>query len=239
VKKGFHRVAWDLRQPPPVLPKPAPPGADEDLFRTPEVGPLVLPGKYRVRLLIRQEGKTRAVEGASQEFAVVLDGESKTPGHRKALLAFQQQVTALKRTVAGALQAAQTLRARLTAVRRAIDQTPKLGAKERARVNEMERRLRLIDRELRGDVALRRRNENTPLSISEKVEAIIDEQQSSLAAPTKTHRMLYEQASADLTRVLGQLRTLKEKDLKALEKVLDEAGAPYTPGRLPGWQERD
>ncbi len=236
VKKGFHRAAWDLREPAPSLPKPAPPQADEDLFRTPDQGPLVLPGKYRVRLLVRQEGKTREVEGASQEFQVVSLGEPKVPGHRKALLAFQQQVTALKRVVAGALQSVQALRTRLNEVRRAIDLTPRLGAKERARVNELEARLRRIDRELRGDVVLRRRNENTPLSISDKVEAVLEEQQYSLAAPTRTHRMLYEQAGADLARVLGQLRGLKDKDLKELEKTLDEAGAPYTPGRLPGWK---
>jgi hypothetical protein len=88
-------------------------------------------------------------------------------------------------------------------------------------------------------VELRRRNENTPLSISDKVEAIIEEQRYSLAAPTRTHHMLYEQAGADLTRELGKLRTLRDKDLRELEKALDAAGAPYTPGRLPAWPEKD
>jgi hypothetical protein len=204
VKKGFHRVAWDLREPAPVLPRPVPRSPDEDLFRAPNEGPLVLPGKYRVRLLIRQEGKARPVEGASQEFQVVLSPASPKPaGQRKELLAFQQEVTALKRAVAGALQAAQALQTRLNDVRRAIDQTPRLGTKERARVNELEARLRGIQRRLRGDVVLRKRNENTPLSTSEKVEAIIEEQRFSLAAPTATHRMLYEQASTELASELA------------------------------------
>src|SRR5207248_2821003 len=52
VTKGFHRVSWDLREPAPTLPRPAPGEADEDLFRSRDAGPLVLPGKYRVRLLL-------------------------------------------------------------------------------------------------------------------------------------------------------------------------------------------
>jgi hypothetical protein len=33
-----------------------------------------------------------------------------------------------------------------------------------------------------------------------------------------------------------KLRKLIETDLKAIEKQLDAAGAPYTPGRLPEWK---
>jgi photosystem II stability/assembly factor-like uncharacterized protein len=240
VTKGFHRVAWDLREPAPSLPRPAPTAGDEDLFRAPPSGPLVLPGKYQVRLFIRQDGKVRPVEGASQTFQVVLYGTTaRPPGERRSLLAFQQKVTALQRAVAGTLQATQTLQTRLGEMRRAIDQTPRLGVKERQRVNDLELRLRVIQRELRGDVILRRRHENTPQSIAEKVQAIISQQRHSLSAPTSTHQQLYEEASAALTSELGKLRVLMDKDVKDLEKTLDAAGAPYTPGRLPAWPEKD
>ena len=58
VTKGFHRVAWDLREPAPTLSQPGAPAPDEDLFRERDLGPLVLPGKYRVRMLLRQDGTT-------------------------------------------------------------------------------------------------------------------------------------------------------------------------------------
>src|SRR5262249_15190912 len=138
VTKGFHRVSWDLHEPAPVLPKPGPAAPDVDLFRTPDEGPLVLPGKDHGRLLGRPDGKARPVEGAGQAFRLVLHGATaRGPGERKALLAFQQKVTALERAVAGTLQATQTLQTRLNDVRRAIDQTPRLGAKERQRVNDL------------------------------------------------------------------------------------------------------
>jgi len=36
--------------------------------------------------------------------------------------------------------------------------------------------------------------------------------------------------------VLEKLRTLVEVDLVNLEKALDAAGAPHTPGRIPEWK---
>ena len=37
--------------------------------------------------------------------------------------------------------------------------------------------------------------------------------------------------------VLKKLTALVEEDLKALETKLEEAGAPYTPGRVPRYKK--
>jgi hypothetical protein len=46
----------------------------------------------------------------------------------------------------------------------------------------------------------------------------------------------YQIASDELAAEVPKLRRLIETDIKALEKHLDAAGAPYTPGRLPDWK---
>src|SRR5262249_42969660 len=102
----------------------------------------------------------------------------------------------------------------------------------------LEKRNREILRRLQGDTALRARNENTPASIVEQVEQIANQQGSSLAKPTGTHMNSYKVAGEELSGQLGKLRTLIDVDLKSLEKALDEAGAPWTPGRLPEWKEK-
>jgi photosystem II stability/assembly factor-like uncharacterized protein len=237
--KGFSRVTWDLREPAAVLVPPSESGADEDLFRTPEGGPLVMPGTYRVKLYLRQDGKTEAVEGAEQDFVVKLyETTAVTAEGRKELAAFQKKVSALKRAVRATLDSASAIQSTLADIKRAVDQTPSLGAKERAKVTALEARLRVILRELRGDVELRKRNENTPTSIAEKVDTIIDDQHYSLSPPTKTHLRLYDEASTALTKELVKLRQMKDKEVPEIEKALEEAGAPYTPGRLPGWKEK-
>ena len=40
-------------------------------------------------------------------------------------------------------------------------------------------------------------------------------------------------ATQEFAAVREKLRALVDVDLKALEQALDEAGAPWTPGRLP------
>jgi hypothetical protein len=46
----------------------------------------------------------------------------------------------------------------------------------------------------------------------------------------------YQIASDELAVEIPKLRKLFETDIKALEKQLDAAGAPPTPGRLPDWK---
>jgi photosystem II stability/assembly factor-like uncharacterized protein len=236
VTKGFHRVAWDLRVPAPALPRPRPAEAADDIFAEPPSGPLVLPGRYRVSLARRVGGIVTPL-GSPQEFAVVVEGTDRlVAADRKALSEFQQKVARLDRAVSGALEAANDLTNRLTQIQRALDQTPGIEAKWQDRVRELEKRNRDILRALRGDVALRARNENTPESIVERVRYVVDSQRFALAPPTRTQQESYQIASEEFTQELARLRTLIDVDLRDLEKALDAAGAPVTPGRLPDWK---
>src|SRR5205823_2644645 len=109
-----------------------------------------------------------------QEFAVVADGiSSLSVADRKALYDFQQQVTRLERAVSGAVEAANALTGRLEQIRRALDHTPSAASRWKETVRALEKRSRDILRALRGDVALRGRNENTPVSITERVGTIV------------------------------------------------------------------
>ena len=66
---------------------------------------------------------------------------------------------------------------------------------------------------------------------------IVSSQRLALAPPTQTARESYRIAGEELTLELGKLRKILEGDLKNLEKALEDAGAPYTPGRLPQWRD--
>jgi hypothetical protein len=238
VAKGFHRVTWDLRDPAASLPKPRPPESDDDLFFQEPVGPLVTPGTYRVGWAQRVDGVTTALP-SSQEFEVVMEPPfTASPEERKELFAFQRKLNRLRRAVSGALESANALNTRLDQIKRALDQTPGVDRSWMDKVRELEKRNRQILRRLRGDVALRSRNENTTVSIVERVEGIADEQGGALAKPTGTHLNSYKIAGEEIFEELGKLRTLIDVDLKNLEKALDASGAPWTPGRLPEWKEK-
>jgi hypothetical protein len=236
VTAGFQRVTWDLRRPAVALPKPRP--EDADPVETEPGGPLVMPGTYKVTCARRVEGKLTRLLGA-EEFRVVVDGADAIPeADRTALAEFQQKVVRLERAVAGALDVANDLTGKLDKVKQALDQAPGADEKTKEKVRELIVRNRDILRALRGDEPLRRLNRNVPLSISERVEYVVDATRLAIARPTGTQQEAYAVASEEFTEVLGKLRQLVEVDLKGLEKVLDEAAAPVTPGRLPEWKEK-
>jgi photosystem II stability/assembly factor-like uncharacterized protein len=238
VTQGIHRVGWNLREPAPSLPRPRPPDLVDDLFYEEPSGPLVMPGRYVVSLAKRVNGVVTPLAGL-QEFSVVVDGAAEmNPADRKELFEFQQKVTRLQRAVAGALEAANGLTGRLEQIKRALDQTPSAENKWKDLARTLEKRNRDILRALRGDTVLRGRNENTPISIAERVEEIVNAERLSLTRPTTTQRETYQIASEEFSQELAKLRTLIDVDLRSLEKALDAVGAPWTPGRLPEWKEK-
>ncbi len=59
----------------------------------------------------------------------------------------------------------------------------------------------------------------------------------STSDPTQTERDEYAIAAEEFKPVLESLRRLVEVDLAGLEKDLETAHAPWTPGRVPSWEE--
>ena len=97
--------------------------------------------------------------------------------------------------------------------------------------------LALLDR-IDGDAALRARNMNLPPSINERVGDIVGAQRMSTARPTQTQINQYAAAAQDFEQALAALRQLIDVDLAGLEKQMEAAGAPWTPGRIPEWKDQ-
>jgi hypothetical protein len=102
----------------------------------------------------------------------------------------------------------------------------------------LDRRTNEILQALSGDTAARRRNMNTPLSINDRVSYVVGAQRMAISRPTQTQLNQYNAAAQDFEGVLVQLRQLIEVDLARLEKQLEAAGAPWTPGRIPEWRNQ-
>jgi hypothetical protein len=100
----------------------------------------------------------------------------------------------------------------------------------------LEKSLAEIELVLNGDRLWRSHNEGTAASISEHVQAAASPTRGTTGRPTKTAMEQYQIASDELAAEIPKLRKLIDGDIKALEKQLDAAGAPPTPGRLPEWK---
>ncbi len=236
VSAGIQRLTWDLRYPAANLSAPPPPDADPDF--EPPSGPLVMPGTYKAIVSKRVDGVMTQL-GQPQQFQIVVEGqENMSTTDRTALVEFQQKAVRLQRAVSGATQAANALRPRLTAIKRAISETPSLPHSLYDTAMALEKRNNDIVRALSGDSEARRRNMITPPSISDRVGYAVNAQRMSTARPTITQLGQYEIAAQDFEKVLDLLRQLIEVDVARLEKQLEAAGAPWTPGRIPEWRDQ-
>ncbi len=236
VKAGVHRVAWDLRLPAstPTSLKPGPTPV-ENPFYDPPAGPLAVPGSYTVSFEKRVDGALTAF-GEPRTFAVESLGLQTLKATDAAeLLAFQKKTARLQRAVLGAIESAEEAQNRVKSAKKAIDDTPAAEARLGAEARRIEKALDELLVGLRGDRVMRGRNEPTPMSTVERVEAVVGSHWSATVAPTGTSRQAYAIASEAFEKQLATLRTLVETDLRALEGAMEKAGAPWTPGRVPTW----
>ena len=221
---GTHRVYWDLRDP--------------SLSVSGGNGPLVPPGKYSVTLHQRVAGESKQL-AEPVEFNVVLDPVGNPPPEVvKELAAFHRDVLKLRKAVTAAGGVAGETAKKLEDIRKALDAAPKADEASKKEVRAMIETLREVQRALRGDAELRKRNEASPPSISERVRYAGRATDEAFSRPTGTAKVQYRIASKEFAEVLAKLRPLVEKELPALEKKLDAFDAPLTPGRLPEWSPK-
>ncbi len=233
--KGIHRVSWDLR-----YPSARPTSLKEEADRLPwmrdPVGPLALPGAYTVTMSSTIDGVTTDLAGP-QEFGVVELGINTFKAADLAeVQAFQQKTWDLERAVRGTLKWAAEAESRLAHTRKALYDTPDADTAMLAESQRLQTELNDILVELRGDETRGDRNVFTPPSISNRVNRIVESQWDTTSAPTQTELDAYRWAADAFAKELGRLHVLAS-NLEAFEDRLEEAGAPWTPGRLPEWKK--
>lgn len=234
---GFQRVAWDLRYPTPQLREHSEDN-EEDFPPATQQGPLILAGNYSVRMFAKVNGTVSELAGP-QSFKVVSDSASSlNPIDRAAQAEFHRKVSRLYRAVSGALHTAEDVESRLKKIREALHEAPAAEKQLGPVADALVQRNREILRVLQGDRELQKRNEPVPSSINDRVTNIIEGERFALAKPTQSHVDNYNIAAAEFADQLAKLHALVEVDLAKLEKDMEAAGAPWTPGRVPEWQEK-
>jgi len=237
VDAGFQRVAWDLRYPAAQVKEKSGDG-EEDFPDAADQGPLVVSGSYSVRMFDKVDGAVTEL-GGPQSFKVVTVGATgMSAADRTAQGEFLRKVTRLYRAVSGALHTSEEVQARLKEIREALRETPAVEKQLGSVADGIEQRDREILRALRGDVEIARRSEPVASSINERVNSVLEGERFSLAKPTQSHVDSYNIAAAEFGEQLAKLHTLVEVDLAKLEKDMEAAGAPWTPGRVPEWTEK-
>ncbi len=232
--KGMQRVTWDFRYA-PVTPIDLSSGGEDNPFNDPETGPLALPGQYDVQVAKVENGEVTPLIEKTRFSIKPLNNVTLPANDKAALLAFQQKVSKLRRAVRGASMVSSDVQKRLKYLKEAVLATPQPTQALMKEVKAIEKKLTEIRTALNGDRSLSARNFETVPSITARVENIVYGLWNARTAPTTTQEEQYQLAGKEFKPVLASLKELLEKDLKALEVALEQAGAPYTPGRMIDW----
>lgn len=234
-EKGIHRVAWDLRYP-TTNPTSLHEAKDRPPWWRPPAGPLALPGTYTMTLCQQVDDKATPLAEPVEFEVIPLELATFAAQDRTEVLAFQNKVARLLRAVQGAQRAADEAKNRTEHLRKALADTPAADPALLARIESLRLKLNRVVTKLSGDRTLSKREEPSPLSISQRVREVMSNQLHTTSPPTETQRTAYLQAGGAFAEVLAELRTLMLEDLVALEQELEAAGAPWTPGRIPAWE---
>ena len=224
--QGLHRVSWDLRLAPPnpinlTVPDFQPPWVSD-----PE-GPLVAPGKYSVTLYLMDNGELEA-QGASEEFNVKPVFSSNA--NYQEMAAFKKQTSELSRRTSSAARQLGEAGDKLRYIKAALTKTPNASENLFTQWNELNATLFSLRTVLMGDMVLQSKDESTIPSIMNRVGGVIYGHWDTTEPPTATQKRNVEIAQTEFEQYLQEAATFFTK-LADFEKLLEEAGAPYTPNR--------
>jgi hypothetical protein len=194
-----------------------------------------MPGKYTVTMAKRVGGVITPLPG-SQTFNVVAEGTEKMTSQDRTILAeFQRKVIRLQRAVTAALDAANTAKTKVGLMKRAALEAPGSNQALLTEVNALDDKCDEVLQALRGGRELT----DTPSpAINQRVNTIIQRIRLTSLRPAQSLQDQYGIASEEFKVALAKLKTLTDTDMAKLEKALDTAGAPWSAGRVPVWQEK-
>ena len=225
---GFHRTAWDLR-----FPNRRAVGAERP--RGPDGEPkgfLAAPGRYTVTLVKRVAGRVTTLAGP-EAFDVVRMREGVLAGSSpEQTVAFLQQAAELQRAVTGANRSVSEAFGRIDALREALERSAiEPGSELDMAVRDLRQQLFQVQEAMGGNTSQRSIGQPMAPSVMRRLDVVITGNRLSTYGPTPTHRRSLEIAREQFATLRERLHQLIDIELPALEKRLDDAGLPWTPGR--------
>ncbi|MEM8506650.1 MAG: glycosyl hydrolase [Bacteroidota bacterium] len=228
-KKGFNRVNWDLTYAsrsgiPLKKPKPS---DEDDFFGSPY---MATPGTYQAVLYQSDGGSLTQLAGPIsfevkrlREGALPPKPASEIETFRETFQNFQQDLMASNTTLKKGLE-------KVNAMKRAFNQAKTPTPDLYKRIHAAEAALRAIDEKMNGNAAKNEIGERNPPSPGDGAfvgyVALIN-----TYGPTGNHTKAFNRANQQLQQVKGELRTVTETTLPALEAALRAAGAPWIEGQ--------
>lgn len=231
--KGVNRITWDLQYSNTFTlqlndKKFNPIKEDKGFW-------MVMPGKYNVSLSMYSKGEFKELVAAKEFEAKSINNTSLPAPDRKEMVEFQRKVAETTRVIAGTIDFNKELIEKMAYLKQAIVNTPEAGNDLMNEAVKIEKELNNILFNFEGLSAKASDEEIPPqqVPLSQRLYYIIEAQINTTSAITNTSKKAFEIINEELPSLVKQLEKIALVDIKNLETKLEQAKAPYTPGRLP------
>lgn len=222
-KKGFQRIAWDLRY-------PANRPVTERSSGRRSSGMLVVPGTFTVSLAKRVEGKTEML-APEVEFQVkplrkgALEGAGyeETVAFWKETADFSEELSVMEMKLDKAIKTTGLMKISL---QRSGAEPDKLYDE----IFTLAKKLNESKSQLTGSASKNEVGEKTPHTIGRRMSAVWSGTSMSTYGPTPTHIRSLEIAKEEYEELQTELTPILEQEIPALLKKLEAAGAPWIEG---------
>lgn len=234
-KKGTQTYTWNLRlagTSPVRLQKKA-----VGRYAQPDNGALVPAGTYTLSVYLLNEQNELVALEKNQPFEVNLLPVHSTPAEQPTeVLAFHNSLLELNRKVTGSAKLIDEYQDKLRYLEAILLNYPNADLSLLKQHREYEQALQLVYREMNGDDILPALEIETPPSLSDRLSTIKWQRYGTTSAPTETQI----EGLAICTEEYGNLRPRLDKiiaDINSLEKIMIDAGIPFTPHKDENWKK--
>ena len=230
-KKGSKQFFWDLRSAPVSAVNLTVPD-NSNPFSNIETGYPVIPGHFKVQLSKFENGVYSNLGEPAGIQALPLKNATIQAEDKQAVDVFNKQVAEMRRIASMTQRYQGDLANKLRFIKAAYLQTPRLPLSVNTDAQQLEDRLKKVGIQMNGDPTLSSREFETLPGINRRVFSIIGSLWEISSGPTSTMVKTYQQTNQDLDEVVREINAINEL-VNKLEQILEKAGAPYTPGRMP------
>jgi photosystem II stability/assembly factor-like uncharacterized protein len=235
--KGINRAVWDLRY------ESIHPESNDDKEFNPlsdgKGGILAMPGTYSVKISLYQNGKISLLTEPKSFSCKFLENRTLPAENHDELIAFQLKSQELIRSAYGTYQWAKELKQRMQYLRQVLYRTPGTTPEMMVRARDIDRKIDDLLYKFEGREAPASAEENppAPVPLRARISSLSFARWRSTSAVSQTEQRLYDILKEEFPPVLQDLKALYQNDILKLENELEEMKAPWTPGRIPKWEE--